>query len=261
MKQIKSLKSGYVNNNSHIELHSSILSVFSQNIASQLKLQEQRNVYELIYKKEESANKFYSTVESSKEIDDIDAKRKSSFRFIYNTITINTTNPDTQKAKSAEKLSPMAISYSKKITESTQFESSIQYDSFYKELNEEENKEDINTLEIGIALQNLYNQNAEYRRLYQERSTAKSTHQESIGSVTSHRPATDKAYKECVNAINALMNVQFNILRDQQQMEMVEKLIVDLNGVIDKFNANLDIKEGHKTTEEDEPTEVEVLVV
>lgn len=216
-----------VRDGEHYDYHSKILHIISPVIAKEYKMEEQRLVYERLFKKEDDAYSRNRGFEETKDIQVANKKRDEFFLFIKRTIENMRFHPDATIKAYWQELYEGLDPY-KNAHRASSIENTTLIFSFIEEMDKEKYQEILKKLDLLLVIDKLKEANNKCNQLYSERlnEKRKRSKEEKMRRI---RPEVDNAFFELIKFINAIYLVSYQITKEEQVILEMEELIDKIN--------------------------------
>jgi hypothetical protein len=230
MKKVKEINRPsfrLVRDGEHYEYHSKILDMISPIIAKEYQMEEQRLVYERLFKKEDDAYSRNRGFEETKDIQIANKKRDEFFVFIKRTIENMRFHPDATIKAYWQGLYEGLEPY-KNAHRANAIENTVLVFSFIEEMNQEKYQEILKKLDLLLVIDKLKEANNKCNQLYGERLNEKQKRNKE-DKMRKIRPLVDDAFFELIKFINAIYLVSFQISKEEQVIQEIGELINKIN--------------------------------
>jgi len=227
VKEIERPSFRLVRDGEHYDYHSEILELISPVIAKEYNMEEQRLVYERLFKKEDEAYSRNRGFEETKDIQIASKKRDEFFLFIKRTIENMRFHPDTTIKAYWQELYEGLEPY-KNAHRASSMENTALIFSFIEEMNKEKYREILKNLDLLLVIDKLKEANNKCNQLHNERLNEKQkrSKEEKMRRI---RPEVDLAFFEVIKFINAIYLVSCQITKEEQVIQEIGKLIDKIN--------------------------------
>lgn len=247
MKEILKANLNNARNAEHYQFHADVLSVFTEQMATEHKIENLRADYAALFQKENTAfiqNKAY---EATKEIEAKDRERDELFLYVKQTIDSNLYCPVASKKAAAQKLQfvlkPYRSANTKPFAENT-----AQVSNLVEDMQLPENAEYVTALGLAEAITQLKTANDAFNVVYMGRSGEKLT-RASNEKMKSIRPKVDEAYRTLGSAINALYQVNELVTRAPAVSQSLGQAIDNINALVIQLQQTLSIRGAGKKSD------------
>ncbi|MDR3142750.1 MAG: DUF6261 family protein [Tannerellaceae bacterium] len=227
VKEINRPSFRLVRDGEHYDYHSKILQIISPLLAKEYKMEEQRLVYERLFKKEDDAYSRNRGFEETKDIQIANKKRDEFFVFIKRTIENMRFHPDATIKAYWEELYEGLEPY-KNAHRANAIEDTVLVFSFIEEMNQEKYQEILKKLDLLLVIDKLTEANNKCSQLYGERMNEKQKRNKE-DKMRKIRPLVDDAFFELIKFINAIYLVSFQISKEEQVIQEIGELITQVN--------------------------------
>lgn len=247
MKEILKANLNNARNAEHYQFHADVLSVFTEQMATEHKIENLRADYAALFQKENTAfiqNKAY---EATKEIEAKDRERDELFLYVKQTIDSNLYCPVASKKAAAQKLQfvlkPYRSANTKPFAENT-----AQVSNLVEDMQLPENAEYVTALGLAEAITQLKAANDAFNAVYMGRSGEKLT-RASNENMKSIRPKVDEAYRTLASAINALYQVNELVTRAPAVSQSLGQAIDNINALVIQLQQTLSMRGAGKKSD------------
>lgn len=247
MKEILKANLNNARNAEHYQFHADVLSVFTEQMATEHKIENLRADYAALFQKENTAfiqNKAY---EATKEIEAKDRERDELFLYVKQTIDSNLYCPVASKKAAAQKLQfvlkPYRSANTKPFAENT-----AQVSNLVEDMQLSENAEYVTALGLAEAITQLKTANDAFNAVYMGRSGEKLT-RASNENMKSIRPKVDEAYRTLASAINALYQVNELVTRAPAVSQSLGQSIDNINALVIQLQQTLSMRGAGKKSD------------
>lgn len=247
MKEILKANLNNARNAEHYQFHADVLGVFTEQMATEHKIENLRADYAALFQKENTAfiqNKAY---EATKEIEAKDRERDELFLYVKQTIDSNLYCPVASKKAAAQKLQfvlkPYRSANTKPFAENT-----AQVSNLVEDMQLPENAEYVTALGLAEAITQLKTTNDAFNAVYMGRSGEKLT-RASNENMKSIRPKVDEAYRTLASAINALYQVNELVTRAPAVSQSLGQSIDNINALVIQLQQTLSMRGAGKKSD------------
>lgn len=247
MKEILKANLNNARNAEHYQFHADVLSVFTEQMATEHKIENLRADYAALFQKENTAfiqNKAY---EATKEIEAKDRERDELFLYVKQTIDSNLYCPVASKKAAAQKLQFVLKPYRSANTKPF-VENTAQVSNLVEDMQLPENAEYVTALGLAEAITQLKAANDAFNAVYMGRSGEKLT-RASNENMKSIRPKVDEAYRTLTSAINALYQVNELVTRAPAVSQSLGQSIDNINALVIQLQQTLSMRGAGKKSD------------
>lgn len=247
MKEILKANLNNARNAEHYQFHADVLSVFTEQMATEHKIENLRADYAALFQKENTVfiqNKAY---EATKEIEAKDRERDELFLYVKQTIDSNLYCPVTSKKAAAQKLQFVLKPYRSANTKPF-VENTAQVSNLVEDMQLPENAEYVTALGLAEAITQLKTVNDAFNASYMGRSGEKLT-RASNEKMKSIRPKVDEAYRTLASAINALYQVNELVTRAPAVSQSLGQAIDSINALVIQLQQTLSMRGAGKKSD------------
>jgi hypothetical protein len=227
VKEINRPSFRLVRDGEHYDYHSKILDIISPLLAKEYKMEEQRLIYERLFKKEDDAYSRNRGFEETKDIQIANKKRDEFFVFIKRTIENMRFHPDATIKAYWEGLYEGLEPY-KNAHRANAIENTALVFSFIEEMNKEKYQDILKKLDLLLVIDKLKEANNKCSQLYGERLNEKQKRNKE-DKMRRIRPLVDDAFFELIKFVNAIYLVSFQISKEEQVIQEIGELINNVN--------------------------------
>lgn len=247
MKEILKANLNNARNAEHYQFHADVLSVFTEQMATEHKIESLRADYAALFQKENTAfiqNKAY---EATKEIEAKDRERDELFLYVKQTIDSNLYCPVADKKAAAQRLQFVLKPYRSANTRPFA-ENTAQVSNFVEDMQLEENTAYVTALGLAEVITQLKAANDAFNAVYMGRSGEKLT-RASNENMKSIRPKVDEAYRTMASAINALYQVNELVTKAPAVSQSLGQAIDSINALVLQLQQTLSMRGAGKKSD------------
>lgn len=217
-------------NAEHYQFHSDILGIITQEFATTQGIGILHDNYRELFDTENVCFLRNNSYIDTPAIEEADRKRDDLFTYIAQTIESNLKCPIASKAEAAKRLNFYLAPY-RKAARKSYAENTAEINDFVEKMKQEGIKEDVETLGLTNDIPELDKANKAFSEIYNKRSAEVLTRTTSDNMKTI-RPKVDTAYKELVEAVNALYRVNSLVTKDSAKEAALGTVIDQANAII-----------------------------
>lgn len=217
-------------NAEHYQFHSDILRIITSDFTISKGIHTLRCVYVNLFDIENNCYLRNANYLATPEVEAADKKRDNLFLYCSQTIVANLLCPVEATAEAAKRLNFYLTPY-KDAPRMAYAASTAAITDFVYKMQQDGIKEDVATLGLASAIEQLDAANMAFNDVYSKRSAEVLTRTVS-DNMHSIRPKVDESYKDLASAINALYQVNFLIDQDPEKESSLGTVIDQINAII-----------------------------
>lgn len=254
MIKIESVNMKYARNGDHVKFIEDVLVYLTEEFAKTHKIEKLYQILVLLYGEEKAAYIKQRVSATTEQIKEAHRVRIDIFIFMMQIITANRKCPTTAARNAARELEAVCRGY-RNAPELTYSECSAAITHLLEDLFKEENVAHLETLDLGASAEQLTSANDAFNALYLDR-TNEAERIRSLAKMKEIRPKVDEAYRNCVETVNALQQINEMITEDATVKASLDEFILRINGLIHQLQKNIASHRTGGTDEEEEGEEV-----
>lgn len=217
-------------NAEHYQFHSDILRIITIDFTTSKGIDPLRTAYQDLFDIENTCYLRNANYLATPDVEAADKKRDNLFLYCSQTIVANLLCPVEATAEAAKRLNFYLTPY-KDAPRMAYAAATAAITDFVDKMQQDGIKEDVATLGLATAIEQLDAANIAFNAVYSKRSSEVLTRTIS-DNMKSIRPKVDESYKDLASAINAIYQVNFLIEKDSEKEAAFSSVIDQVNAVI-----------------------------
>lgn len=252
MKEINNVLLTRARNAEHYQFHYNTNGVITAEFAEAQKIADLLTAYTDLFAVEDKAYAQSRGLADTKEVEAKDAVRDNWLRYVFQTIESKRISPYDDEKAAAErlrvKISPYWNCHTKPYAENT-----ADVTNMVDEMLSDDNKADTELLALTDTVNQLKQANEDFDLVYTSRSSEKQR-RDAADNMKTIRPKVDAAYRELVQAINALYTVNALVTKDEATETAIGSVIDSVNAIILQFTETLSIRTARAASKKNNTT-------